>query len=70
MLKIITDSASDITLAQAKELNVDMISLNVTFEGKTYKEEKDIQFSGTFFCENELQKQKRIDEVIEQIKEK
>ena len=35
-----------------------------------YKEEKDIQFSGTFFCENELQKQKRIDEVIEQIKEK
>ena len=42
MLKIITDSASDITLAQAKELNVDMISLNVTFEGKTYKEEKDI----------------------------
>lgn len=25
-----------------------------------YKEEKDIQFSGTFFCENELQKQKRI----------
>ena len=34
------------------------------------KSEKDIQFSGTFFCENELQKQKRIDEVIEQIKEK
>ena len=36
MLKIITDSASDITLAQAKELNVDMISLNVSFLQKSH----------------------------------
>lgn len=50
MLKIITDSASDITLAQAKELNVDMISLNVTFEGKTYKEEKDISKEEFLIC--------------------
>lgn len=47
-----------------------MLGLVVILMLNVYKEEKDIQFSGTFFCENELQKQKRIDEVIEQIKEK
>ncbi|MBR3875141.1 MAG: DegV family protein [Clostridia bacterium] len=32
MLRIVTDTASDITLAQAEALGVDMVSLEITFE--------------------------------------
>lgn len=42
MIKIITDSASDLTLAEALKMDVEMLSLNVSFDGKTYKEERDI----------------------------
>lgn len=42
MLRIITDSASDYTLEELKELNVEMISLNVTFGKETYRETRDI----------------------------
>ncbi len=42
MLRIITDSASDYTLEELKDLNVEMISLNVTFGKETYRETRDI----------------------------
>ena len=42
MLRIITDSASDYTLDELKLLNVEMISLNVTFGSDTFRETRDI----------------------------
>jgi len=32
MLRIVTDTASDITIEQAKEMNIDVVSLDITFE--------------------------------------
>lgn len=32
MLRIVTDTASDITVAQAKDMNIDLVSLDITFE--------------------------------------
>lgn len=42
MLRIITDSASDFTKEELEKLNIDYISLNVSFDNTTYREEKDI----------------------------
>ncbi len=42
MLRIITDSASDYTLDELKQLNIEMISLNVTFGSETFRETYDI----------------------------
>lgn len=42
MLRIITDSASDYTFDELKQLNVEMICLNVTFGSDTFKETLDI----------------------------
>lgn len=43
MIKIITDSTSDIDLELAKELNVDIVPLNVIIDGKGYKDRVDLQ---------------------------
>ena len=42
MIRIITDSTSEISPAKAKELNIDVIPLYVTFNEKTYKDKVEI----------------------------
>lgn len=42
MLKIITDSSSDLRLDEYREKNIELISLNVTFGDKSYKEESEL----------------------------
>lgn len=42
MLRIITDTSSDIRKEELEELNIDYICLNVSFNETTYREEKDI----------------------------
>ena len=32
MLRIVTDTASDITIDQAKDMNIEVVSLDITFE--------------------------------------
>ena len=41
-MRIITDSASDITQEEAKKLNIDVIPLLVEFNGKSYQDGIDI----------------------------
>lgn len=41
-IKLMIDSSSDIELSTAKELNIDLIPLNIIIDGKTYREEYDI----------------------------
>lgn len=43
MIKIITDSTSDIDLELAKELNVEIVPLNVIIDGTEYKDRVDLQ---------------------------
>ncbi|MBS5111829.1 MAG: DegV family protein [Coprobacillus cateniformis] len=43
MIKIITDSTSDIDLEYAKELNIDIVPLKVIIDGKEYKDRVDLQ---------------------------
>ena len=43
MIKIITDSTSDIDLKYAKELNVEVVPLKVIIDGKEYKDRFDLQ---------------------------
>lgn len=43
MIKIITDSTSDIDVEYAKELNVDVVPLNVIIDGKEFKDRIDLQ---------------------------
>ena len=43
MIKIITDSTSDIDLKYAKELNVEVVPLKVIIDGKEYKDRIDLQ---------------------------
>lgn len=43
MIKIITDSTSDIDVAYAKELNIDIVPLKVIIDGKEYKDRIDLQ---------------------------
>lgn len=43
MIKIITDSTSDIDVAYAKELNIDIVPLKVIIDGKEYKDRVDLQ---------------------------
>ena len=42
MIKIITDSTSDIDLKYAKELNIEVVPLKVIIDGKEYKDQIDI----------------------------
>ncbi len=42
MLRIITDTSCDMTKEELEKLNIDYISLNVSFGNETFKEEKDI----------------------------
>ena len=48
MLRIITDSASELSLKEAQELNVDILCLNITLDGKTYIESKDLSKENFF----------------------
>ena len=41
-IKLMVDSSCDIELSTAKELNIDLIPLNLIIDGKTYLEEYDI----------------------------
>ncbi len=41
-IKIITDTASDIDISDAKKLDIGLLPLSITFDGKTYKEQFDI----------------------------
>ena len=43
MIKIITDSTSDIDVTYAKELNIDIVPLKVIIDGKDYKDRVDLQ---------------------------
>lgn len=43
MIKIITDSTSDIDLKYAQELNVEVVPLKVIIDGKEYKDRIDLQ---------------------------
>ena len=43
MIKILTDSTSDIDLNQAKELGIDIIPLKVIINGQEYKDRIDLQ---------------------------
>ena len=43
MIKIITDSTSDIDLEYAKELNIEVVPLKVIINGKEYKDRIDLQ---------------------------
>lgn len=43
MIKIITDSTSDIDVSYAKELNIDIVPLKVIIDGKEYKDRVDLQ---------------------------
>lgn len=43
MIKIITDSTSDIDLKYAQELNVEVVPLKVIIDGKEYKDRFDLQ---------------------------
>lgn len=43
MIKIITDSTSDIDLKYAKELNIEIVPLKVIIDGKEYKDRIDLQ---------------------------
>jgi DegV family protein with EDD domain len=43
MIKIITDSTSDIDLKYAEELNVEVVPLKVIIDGKEYKDRIDLQ---------------------------
>lgn len=43
MIKIITDSTSDIDFNYAKELNIDIVPLKVIIDGKEYKDRIDLQ---------------------------
>lgn len=44
MLRIITDTASDITIDQAKEMNIDVASLEITFEDGTAPQRTEADF--------------------------
>lgn len=48
MLRIITDSASDITLQQAREMNIEIVPLNIQFPDGPCPQETEEDF-GTFF---------------------
>ncbi|MBQ8043162.1 MAG: DegV family protein, partial [Clostridia bacterium] len=44
MIRILVDSASDITKAEAQAKNFDFVSLNVHFEDKSYRDGDDIEY--------------------------
>lgn len=78
MTKIITDSASDITLEEAKELDIILIPMMIDFEGVAYKDKYELsveEFYNKLANVKELPKTSQINpytfqEVFEQIDEK
>jgi len=48
LIRILCDSAADITLAQAEEMDVEVLSLLVQFEDRVYIQEKDTDFAEFF----------------------
>lgn len=48
MIRILTDSAADITPVQAEAMGVELVSLNIQFPGIAYDQQKDMDFS-TFY---------------------
>lgn len=42
MIKVLVDSASDISLAEAKELGIEMIPMEIFIDGETYKDGVDL----------------------------
>lgn len=48
MIKIITDSAADITLAEAEDLNIQIVPLTITFEGTELKQETEEDYDQFF----------------------
>ncbi len=45
MLRIVTDSGADISFSEAAKRDIDIVSLKVVFEGKTYAQAEDENFS-------------------------
>ena len=45
MLRIVTDNASDITLQQARELDIDLVSLEITFEDGVCPQKEEADFA-------------------------
>ncbi len=45
MIRIVTDSGADISLREAAERGIDIVSLKTTFEGKPYAQAEDQDFS-------------------------
>ena len=43
MIRIITDSTSEISIEKAKELNIDVVALNIIFDNVTYKDQIDLE---------------------------
>lgn len=48
MIRIITDSTSEITPEEAKKNNIDVVPLYVIFNGKTYKDRVDLDIDGFY----------------------
>lgn len=48
-IKILVDSGSDMSMEYAEKYNIDIVPLNVIFEGKTHKDV--IELSSTEYCE-------------------
>lgn len=48
MIRIITDSTSEITPEEAKKNNIDVVPLYVIFNGKTYKDRVDLDMDGFY----------------------
>ena len=42
MIKIITDSTSDISIEEAKELGIEIVPMTVTFENESFKDGIDL----------------------------
>lgn len=55
MIRIVTDSAADITQAQAREMGVEIVPLNIFFPGVQYDQQADTDFS-TFYAMLESEK--------------
>ncbi len=48
MIRILTDTSSDITQTQANEMGIELVRMNVQFPGKEYRPEEDEDFSGFY----------------------
>ncbi|WP_227872558.1 DegV family protein [Jeotgalibaca ciconiae] len=48
MIRIVTDSAADITLAEAEKLEIEIVPLKITFEGTELKQETEADYDEFF----------------------